>query len=366
MGFINKKMFFNLSSFFFFYFSIIGVFIIFLPKILEIYGYRSYEIGIIYAISPLIRFLIPFFFLKFLHFDQSLYKKALFVSILSAISFYFTIQNIYLFIISNFFLGISLGVILPYIESYSLEYLKKERYGKSRLYGSLGFMLIGVVLAKFLNIDFSYGIDFFVISVILMAFYGYKIVKMEEFKKNDDTSTNNKNFTLLSHKYLWISIILMQVSFAGFYNFFTIYEFTHGISYETISYLWAFGVICEIILFNYQTKFFRFSLLFLLKFSIFFTLIRWLMLFFFPSNLPILYLSQSLHAFSFALYHTVILSYLSKLYLNKKLVLQFYYGFGLGLGSFIGSLWAGFIYGDFLYLHSAFIAFIAFLFLFKR
>ena len=365
MVFIDKKMFFNLSSFFFFYFSIIGVFIIFLPKILEIYGYESYQIGIIYSISPLIRFLIPFFFLKFFCFNQSLYKKALLISILSAVSFYFTIHNIYLFTISNFFLGISLGIILPYIESYSLEYLKKERYGKSRLYGSIGFMLIGVVLAKFLNIDFNYGIDFFVISVFFMVFYGYKIIKMDEFKKSDN-STKKGNFSLISHKYLWISIILMQVSFAGFYNFFTIYEFKHGISYETISYLWAFGVICEIILFNYQTKFFRFSLLFLLKISIFFTLIRWLMLFFFPSNLPILYLSQSLHAFSFALYHTVILSYLSKLYSDKKLVLQFYYGFGLGLGSFIGSLWAGFVYGDFLYLHSALIAFLAFLFLFKR
>ena len=39
----------------------------------------------------------------------------------------------------------------------------------------------------------------------------------------------------------------MQVSFGGFYNFFTIYETSFGISLEMTSYLWAFGVICEIL-----------------------------------------------------------------------------------------------------------------------
>jgi len=260
-----------------------------------------------------------------------------------------------------------MGIILPYIESYSLEYLKKERYGKSRLYGSIGFMLIGVVLAKFFNVDFTLGIDFLVITIILTAFYGYNITRLDEFKKTDSSpQAATQSFDIFAYKYLWISIILMQMSFGGFYNFFTIYESSHGISYEIISYLWAFGVICEIILFNYQMKFFKFDLLLLIKLSIFLTIIRWLLLFLFPSNLPILYISQSFHAFSFALYHTAILSYLSTLYSDKKLVLQFYYGFGLGLGAFIGSLWAGAFYGEYLYLHSSVIAFFSFIFLFKK
>ena len=357
-------MFFKLSSFFFSYFSIIGVYVIFLPKILELYGYTPFEIGIIYAISPLIRFLIPFVFLKYIKLDKALYKKALFLSIISVVSFYFTIENIFLFIISNIFMGIALGLILPYIETYSIEYLKKERYGKSRLYGSIGFMLVGVVVAEFLNIDFTIGLDFMVITVILMVISGFTILYAKDFKRGDlANSKSDGSFDLISKKSLWISIILMQISFGAFYNFFTIYEYEHGISYETISYLWSFGVICEIILFNYQTKFFKFELLTLIKFSLFITSLRWLLLFLLPSNLEIVYLSQSLHAFSFALYHTAMITYLYKLYSDKKLALQFYYGLGFGLGGFIGSLYAGVLYGEYLYLSSSVVAFLAFLFL---
>lgn len=68
----------------------------------------------------------------------------------------------------------------------------------------------------------------------------------------------------------------MQVSFGAFYNFFTIYETAHGMSLETTSYLWAFGVICEIILFYFQAPLLsRFSLINLVKLGVFLTALRW-------------------------------------------------------------------------------------------
>ena len=358
-------MFFRLSGFFFSYFAIIGVYVVFMPKILELFHYTPFQIGIVYALSPLIRFLIPFFFLKHIKLNRKIYNYALILSLMSAISFYFTIENIYLFIISNIFLGIALGLVLPYVETYSMEYLKKERYGKSRLYGSIGFILIAIVLAKYLNINFKLGIDFFLFAIFLMVAFGFSISKDKNFKKNHTKERENSFFDIAIHKNLWISIILMQVSFGAFYNFFTIYEYEYGIDYKTISYLWSFGVICEIILFNYQAKLFKYNLLNLIKFSIFITSIRWLLLFLFPTNLPILYLSQSFHAFSFALYHTATLNYLYKLYKDKKLASQFYYGFSFGAGGFLGSILSGYLYGKHLYLISSLIAFVAFLFLFK-
>ena len=128
-----------------------------------------------------------------------------------------------------------------------------------------------------------------------------------------------------------------------------------------ISYLWTFGVVCEIALFYFQAKFLKFDLYKLMQFSVFITAVRWLMLYLFPDNLSLLFISQSFHAFSFALYHTVTLSYLYKLYHDKNLASQFYYGIGFGLGGFFGSLIAGYIYGKYIFLFSSFVAILAFL-----
>ncbi|KAB7886356.1 MFS transporter, partial [Poseidonibacter ostreae] len=57
-------LFFKLSAFYFFYFAAVGVYIIFMPKVLHDIGYNAFDIGIIFALAPLMRFATPFLFLK--------------------------------------------------------------------------------------------------------------------------------------------------------------------------------------------------------------------------------------------------------------------------------------------------------------
>jgi PPP family 3-phenylpropionic acid transporter len=68
-------------------------------------------------------------------------------------------------------------------------------------------------------------------------------------------------------------------------------------------------------------------------------------LFLFPESLTVSFITQSLHAISFALHHTVAISFLYSVYQNRKLAAQFYYGFSFGLGGFVGALLAGYFYG---------------------
>jgi len=72
--------------------------------------------------------------------------------------------------------------------------------------------------------------------------------------------------------------------------------------------------------------------------------------------------SQSLHAFSFALFHSAAISYLFYLYRHKSLAQQFFSGVTYGLGAFIGSLYAGYVYElypQYLFLSATFIALMA-------
>jgi PPP family 3-phenylpropionic acid transporter len=126
------------------------------------------------------------------------------------------------------------------------------------------------------------------------------------------------------------------------------------------SYLWAFGVVCEIIMLYFQAPLLKNNLITVIKISVFLTIIRWLLLFLYPNSLTITFISQSIHALSFGLYHSAVIMYLYTLYSNKKLAQQFMFGFAYGLGGFVGAIVSGFVYGDYLFLYSSLIALLAF------
>ena len=354
-------LFFKLSAFYFFYFAAVGVYVIFLPKVLLDIGYSPSNIGIVLALAPLMRFLTPFLFLKHIKLEQSLFKVILALSVLSASFFYITIDNFYAFMINNAILGVCLSVLLPYIELIAIKELK-NLYGKSRLYGSVGFMLIGLVLAKFLTVP-QIALHYYLIATIFTAVFAYSLLKYDDV--SHDENIDDEKFSLLKYWPLWVSLFLMQVSFGGFYNFFTIYETSYGISLELTSYLWAFGVICEIVMLYYQAPILKNNLLNIIKLSILVTSVRWLLLFLYPESLTISFVTQSMHAFSFGLYHTAVVLYLYKIYSNKKLAQQFMLGFAYGLGGFIGAILSGWVYGEYLFLYSSIIALFALFSLFK-
>jgi PPP family 3-phenylpropionic acid transporter len=142
----------------------------------------------------------------------------------------------------------------------------------------------------------------------------------------------------------WLSAFLLQVSFGGFYNFFTIYETAHGISLEMTSWLWSFGVLCEIAMLYWQGPLLRRDLLGLIEFSVATTALRWAILWLWPDSLVAAYAAQSLHAFNFALYYSAAIAYIYDLYTQKKLAQQFFLGITFGLGGALGAVAAGWIY----------------------
>lgn len=358
-----------LGIFYFFYFSIIGVYIIFLPKVLAMSGYSASEIGIIFAAGPMVRFLLPFAFIRGLQLNKTSFNIALVITVLSSLAFFFSIESFYKLLASNIALGIGMSLVLPYIEVISLSSIGKERYGKIRLFGSVGFVLVALVLVKFLS-SATVALAFLVALSFLTSVVAFIIVK-NAHKTEDKKEEITNDINLLADWKLWLGLTLMQVSFGSFYNFFTIYEIDYGVSLDMTIYLWTFGVLVEIVMLFYQGKLLRGNLLLILQITTFVTALRWFLLFMFPQNLPMLFFAQSLHALSFALFHSAAISYLYHLYKHKALAQQFFSGVTYGLGGFSGALLAGYIYEyypKYLFLSSAFIALLAcgFLYLFSQ
>ncbi|OHE19708.1 MAG: MFS transporter [Sulfurimonas sp. RIFOXYD2_FULL_37_8] len=356
---------FLLAVFYFFYFSIIGVYIIFLPKVLSLAGYSASDIGIIFAAAPFVRFLVPFAFIKGLEINRSAFNIALFIMCLSAISFYFSLDSFYKLLFSNISLGIGLSIVLPYVELISLKYLGKERYGKIRLFGSVGFILVALILVKFLS-SADIALIYLLVLTFITSSAAFVIAKRADtFLDKGEESKND--IDILKDWRLWVGLTLMQVSFGSFYNFFTIYVTDHKVSMDIAVYLWSFGVIVEIFMLYFQGSLLRRNLLLILQATTFITAIRWLLLFIFPDNITILFFSQALHALSFALFHSAAISYLFYLYKHKSLAQQLFSGITYGFGAFLGALIAGYVYELYpaqLFLSSTFIALLASYFLY--
>jgi PPP family 3-phenylpropionic acid transporter len=334
-----------IGVFYFFYFALIGVHIIFVPKILSMVGYSAMDIGIIFASAPLVRFIVPFLFLKGFKLDHKVFVAALIFMVLGAIGFYPALTSFWPLLISNIIFGIGISLLLPYIEVIALDHIGKESYGKIRLFGSLGFIAVALVLVRYLD-EPKIGISFLIAMALATSVFGAFAGSLEHKKSAAVCTISEKlqSFNPLTHLSLWIGFLLMQVSFGPFYNFFTIYTTDNGVSLDMTVWLWSFGVLAEIMMFYFQGPLLRTNLSRVLQITAFFTAVRWIIVALFPNNLTLLFLSQSLHALSFALFHTAAITILFSLYHSKRLAQQFFFGISYGLGGFLGALSAGVLY----------------------
>ena len=350
-----------LSFFYFFYFSVVGVYLIFMPKVLSEIGYSASEIGIIFSAMPLVRFILPFLFMKSLKLDHKLFNFALFLMFISSISFYLSVDSFYPLVISNIFLGVGMSLTLPYVEVIALQNIGKERYGKIRLFGSVGFILVALVLVRVLS-SIQTPMIFLLILTFLTVVFAYLIANLDSKSTQKQLSDDMERIDILKDWSLWAGFVFMQLSFGSFYNFFTIYATDNGVSMDTTIYLWSFGVLIEIIMFFTQAKLLQKNLLFIIQISVFATAIRWFLVYAYPSNIEILFISQSIHALSFALFHSAAISYLYVEYKNRSLAQQLFSGLSYGLGGLSGAFLAGYIYEyypKYLFLSSSIFAILA-------
>ena len=354
----NPKLFAPLlGAYYFFYFALVGVYVIFMPKALLELHYSPVEVGIIYAAAPFMRFLLPFVFRHYIALGPNVYRLSLLLTFVGTLIFTQTVEHFYFYLLANLLFGAAMGVSLPYVETIALAKLPKQHYGRVRLWGSLGFMAIALWLGKVLSTPYE-TLYYLAVMAVLTLLFGVMLTKYDTI--NHSTAQEDASFSLKKYWAFWLSIFLMQVGFGGFYNFFTIYETSHGISLEIVSWMWSFGVLCEIFMLYFQGPLLQRSLLHILQFATLVTALRWLILYLYPESVIITFMTQSLHAVSFALYHTAAITYVFSLYKQKKLAQQFFLGIAFGLGGSVGAVLSGKIYGEYLFLIESFITLLAF------
>ena len=362
------------GAFYLLFYSNLGIFLVYFPKFIGDNGFSSIQTGVIISAIPFVRFLIPIVIMRFFKLNFTLIKTCIILNLIANVLLYLSYNSFWALLFVIIIFSFSFYILLPYIEAIGLEYVSKGSYGKVRLFGSLGFTLMVIAFPYVEHIHLSI-LHLNLITASLTTICTFGIIKYEQSLNKNTTETPattaptspaSKKFDFSVVPFFWSSMILLQTGFGLMYTFFTIYAVDRGISLELVGYVTSFGVLCEIAMLYYQKPLLeRFNLVTLIKLGTFFSIIRFALLFLFPTKVWILFIAQGLHAFTFALYHSACVFYLYEQYKGNPMAQQFLIGVGYGFGSFLGALIGGVIYGDYIFLYAMVLAVIAFMLLFK-
>ncbi|TCB34347.1 MFS transporter [Acinetobacter sp. ANC 4910] len=341
----------KLGGFYLFYYCIVGTFMPYWSLYLEDQGFNFQEIGVLSSIAIITRFFAPFIWGWVA--DKS-GKRMLLVRIATWMEacIWFLI-----FLIPNSFQSIALlmlifsffqNAILAQFEGVTLFWLgekKAELYGKVRKWGSIGFITGVFCIGALLEIIPISTLPILLLCISFLAFlWSFTI---HEPKSAPKSQKQLEPLWPIIKKPVVASFFLIEfimlLSHAPFYSFYSNYLKQVGYSTTEIGFLWAIGVIAEIIMFAFANIFLKtFSWRFLVSICLILTGIRWLIVGFFPNMFLMQLFAQTIHAFSFGLFHMIAMRIIFENFMSGQQGRgQALYSTMWGLGVASGSLLAG-------------------------
>ncbi|HOB61062.1 MAG TPA: MFS transporter [Candidatus Competibacteraceae bacterium] len=243
------------------------------------------------------------------------------------------------------------NAVLPQFEAVTLDHLgeaQRHRYSRVRLWGSLGF--IGAASGVgFLVQDWGAGI---VPALLLALFVGLWINSLLAPEVRQVVVVQAAPSLLRALRQPAVIAFLTagffnQAAHGPYYGFFSLYLETCGYSRESIGLLWGLGVAMEVAMFMLFPRLLpRFGPRRLMLTALALAALRWLLIAHFARELPLLLFAQTLHAFSFGVFHAVSIHLIHQFFPGA---LQgrgqaLYSSLSFGAGNAVGSLAAGYLW----------------------
>lgn len=346
------SLYFNLSSFYFWYFAFIGAFAPYFALYLKSLGFSPSQIGVLLAVNPVARIFGPniwgwladhYRLRSPLIRVTAVGTAAVFVPVLLSSQFGWMFLS--LMLLNVFWCG-----VLPLAESSTLSLVGSRVgiYGRVRLWGSVGFVAVVVVAGYLLD---HLGIralgPMLLLLLVLMAASTFPLPR-------DRTASGRlPHAPILSIVRrpaviaLMAGFFLMQVAHGPYNAFYSIHLFEAGYSKKVIGWLWALGVVAEILLFMWLPRLMRrFSLNQILLASFGCAFVRFLLIAWGVHSLVLMLAAQLMHALTFGAYHAASVALMHQLFhgRNQARGQAIYTSLGYGLGGTLGTLMAGYVW----------------------
>jgi len=345
----SKIPYWRLSGFYWFYFASLGVVVPFWSLYLQSLAFDAKEISELMAILMGTKIIAPYIWSWIADHTGHCMKIIRLGSVVSVIMFagVFVSSNFWWLALVMLLFSFFWNATLPQFEANTMNFLGEDthKYSVVRLWGSLGFVVAVIVIGSLLdNVGYQLvPISIFVLYIFITVF-SYMV---KDAKHETSMAQNASIFVALKEPHviaLLLICFLMQMSHGPYYTFYSIYLKEYAYSSTTLGWLWALGVIAEIVLFLFMHRLMpKYGPRFLLMMALLLTSVRWLMIGFFVENLSMIILAQCLHAASFGLYHAVAIELFHR---NFKGKLQgrgqaIYSAVSFGAGGAIGALISG-------------------------
>lgn len=341
----------RLSFYYFSYFAAIGVFLPYWTVYLKVIkGFEAAQIGELMAVSMLTKMVAPIIWGWLADRYNNLgvmIRIACALTLLSFLASY--ISDSYfgvMFVMSCF--GFFWSAALSPFDALTMNHLGEhsDRYSQIRLWGSVGFVVAVLVLPIFIE---KQGLTL-VLDILTLLFLVIFIAACSVPNKTQPVQSVNtsKIWDVMRQPAVLVLLVACALTIAShgaYYTFFTIYMHDHGYSDVFIGWMWAIGVIGEVVLFAFMHLLMkRFSAACLFVAALFITAIRWFLLGAFVDSIVILIIAQLMHAATFGLYHAAAI-HLIHGYFPGRLQARgqaLYSGLSTGLGGAAGGLLSGY------------------------
>lgn len=336
----------RLSGFYFFYFALLGVWVPFWPLYMQSIGYGAFAIGICSAVFQGTRVVAPFLWG---YLSDKTGKRLLIIQLGCLLGFL-----CFLFMFFDKTLGFIMAVlaifsffwsaVLPQFEVLTIEHLrdKPENYSNIRLWGSVGFIATAVILGGYFEwFPMSHFLGW--IAAVLFALLLISLTVPDTVKLPTSSSDNSSDIAspLFSKPVIWflLCVIVNQMSYGPYLGFYSLLTAQAGFSTTTLGLFWMLAVSAEIVLFSQAGRLLReFSLGSLLLVSTFAGVMRWLVFALWPELIAAHIVGQLLHALNFALFHTLLIENVRRLFSKRQQGRgqAVFNALGYGLGAVIG------------------------------
>ena len=299
----------RLSSFYFAYFGFVGAFTPFWSLYLKSLSFGAFQIAILMSLFQVARIFSPSLWgwlADHLGRRVRIIQWLAGLSLISYMGVFFGASFNWLFavmLLLSFFWSAS----LPLIEVVTLGHLgdRFDRYGHIRLWGSVGFILAVIGLGYLLEHTNIYALLWVVLGLLAaVSLFSHNITEPFITQSDGDVGSIWQILRRREVIALLAACFTMSAAHGSYYTFYSIYLVDHHYTTGQVGWLWALGVICEILIFLCMprlTKLFglkRILLVSLLLAFIRFAIIGWAVEWWW-----LIVFAQTLHAATFGSYH---------------------------------------------------------------
>lgn len=338
----------RLAVWYFFYFAFVGAFSPYFTLYLQDVGLSAWDIGVLMSVPQVMRLLAPNLWGWLA--DRSgrrapIVQWAALFSTLGFAGFFFSRD--YLFMLA------AMGLVwffwsgsLPLVEAMTLDRLvgRTERYGRVRVWGSVGFIVSVLCIGTLLDVLPISSILWACLAILGSLLASALTLKDGKVGAGEASLPVRSLLGRPAVVALLAACFFMAVAHGPLYVFYSIHLVDHGYGKTAVGLLWSLGVVAEIGVFMAMPRLVRhFSLRTLLLWSFALAVLRFLIIGWLPDYPLYLLFAQLLHGATFGAYHAAAMAVLIRWFPSQQQArIQGLYGsVSFGAGGMLGGLVSG-------------------------